>query len=382
MDPPDDNFQYRLAYPVAVPIVGDALDEPDEQFTVLLFIAKLATIGRGTGIATIVDDDAPPTAVTGAAGGVGPDGAALAGLANPGTKATSAWFEYGPTTAYGSSTPATALPGDGTARTIGAALSGLQFGTGYHFRLVAANATGTAYGADNAFTTTYPPAEASTGGASAVTSTAATLAGTARTYGLGGTAWFEYGTTTALGRSTQPQAVAPGAPVSVVNDTLTGLAEGTTYHYRLVVRRGDEVAAGEDESFSTSALVRAPTGKPKAKPKPPSFSAVSSGAVSGSTVVFAVRCVAAKPSCRGSILLDASNRSLSIAGRSTARVGQAAFTRRPGGVVTVRVKLTRKALDALRKTHRLPVLATITVRDSAGKATRTMRLTLTLPRTF
>jgi hypothetical protein len=48
--------------------------------------------------------------------------------------------------------------------------------------------------------------------------------------------------------------------------------------------------------------------------------------------------------------------------------------------VTERVPLTRKALDALRKTRRLPVVATITVRDSAAKATRTMRLTLTAPR--
>jgi hypothetical protein len=135
----------------------------------------------------------------------------------------------------------------------------------------------------------------------------------------------------------------------VVTDTLSGLVGGTTYHFRLVVRRGDEVPQARDESFSTSALVQAPPTTPKAKAQPPSFSAVSSGAVSGSTVIFAVRCVAAKPSCRGSILLDASARSLSTAGRSTSRIGQSAFTRRPGGVVTVRIKLTQKALDALRK---------------------------------
>ena len=369
-----------------MPIVGDALDEPDEQFTVVLFNAKQATIGRGTGTATVVDDDAPPTAVTGDAAGIGPSGAALAGVANPGTKATSVWFDYGLSTAYGSSTPATALPGDGVGRTIRAALSGLQFATGYHFRLVAANATGTTYGADNAFTTAYPPAEAATGGASAVTSTAATVAGTARTYGLGGTAWFEYGTTQALGRSTQPQALAAGALASVVTDTLTGLADGTTYHFRLVVRRGDEVVAGDDATFATSRLVQAPPTKPKAKPKPkpnptpPSFSAISSGTVSNSAVTFAVRCIKAKPSCRGTIAVDAATRALSGAALPvTTRIGQAVFTRRPGGAVQVKVHIGPRAVDAVRK-RRLAVVATIIVRDSAAKATRTMRLTLTMPR--
>ena len=212
------------------------------------------------------------------------------------------------------------------------------------------------------------------------------MAGTARTYGLAGSAWFEYGTTTALGQSTQPQAIAAGASESAVSDTLTGLADGTTYHYRLVIRRGDEVAAGAVETFATSSRVQTPPGtsnpgsKKKTK-KPPSFSALSSGAVSGSAVTFAVRCIKAQPSCRGTIVLAAATRALSGATRpSTTRIGQAAFTRRPGGVVSVRVHLGPRAAEAVRKTRRLAVVATITVHDSAAKATRTMRLTLTMPR--
>src|SRR5439155_24801393 len=43
-------------------IIGDALDEADETFSILLaFGASNYTIGVGQGVATIVDDDAPPS---------------------------------------------------------------------------------------------------------------------------------------------------------------------------------------------------------------------------------------------------------------------------------------------------------------------------------
>lgn len=46
---------------VSVPVVGDALDEPNETFTVNLSNAVGATIRDGIGLGTITDDDAPPT---------------------------------------------------------------------------------------------------------------------------------------------------------------------------------------------------------------------------------------------------------------------------------------------------------------------------------
>jgi Calx-beta domain len=46
---------------ITVPIAGDRLDEFDETFTVGLSSPSGATIADGTGVATIVDDDAPPT---------------------------------------------------------------------------------------------------------------------------------------------------------------------------------------------------------------------------------------------------------------------------------------------------------------------------------
>ncbi len=46
--------------PVPVSVVADALDEPDEQFTVVLGAAAGAVVADGVGLGTIIDDDATP----------------------------------------------------------------------------------------------------------------------------------------------------------------------------------------------------------------------------------------------------------------------------------------------------------------------------------
>ena len=50
---------------VSVPVLGDALIEPDETFSVLLTNAFNATIGNGIGLGTIINDDSnyPPTVI-------------------------------------------------------------------------------------------------------------------------------------------------------------------------------------------------------------------------------------------------------------------------------------------------------------------------------
>ncbi|HEX6812883.1 MAG TPA: fibronectin type III domain-containing protein [Planctomycetota bacterium] len=84
-------------------------------------------------------------------------GATLAGhFTNPNGYTTSAWFEYGPTTAYGTGTPpqwfAAATPIDVTA-----ALTTLQQRATYHYRFVTQNTGGTFAGADRSLTTLAEP---------------------------------------------------------------------------------------------------------------------------------------------------------------------------------------------------------------------------------
>lgn len=65
-----------------------------------------------------------------------------------GTLATTYTFQYGTTTAYGSTTPSVTLPAGTTPAAVQAVIAGLAPGTSYHYRTVATNASGTSYGQD------------------------------------------------------------------------------------------------------------------------------------------------------------------------------------------------------------------------------------------
>ncbi len=95
-----------------------------------------------------------PTVLTGAAGAIGTSGATLNGTGNPNGSATTGHFQYGLTTAYGSTTPNQALGTGSAAVAIGGGnISGLACNTLYHFRATATNPGGAAAGSDQTFTT-------------------------------------------------------------------------------------------------------------------------------------------------------------------------------------------------------------------------------------
>jgi DNA-binding beta-propeller fold protein YncE len=79
----------------------------------------------------------------------------LGALVNPGGVQTSYRFEYGSTSAYGSSTPfPEGSVGEGVeSHAVWAAASGLAPGSTYHYRVVASSELGTVYGPDQTFTT-------------------------------------------------------------------------------------------------------------------------------------------------------------------------------------------------------------------------------------
>jgi len=99
--------------------------------------------------------DPPPPVTTGAPSAVGFTTATLNGLVGAGAS-NNAYFQYGGTTAYGSSTSAAYLGASATARTLATNLSGLPLGTTIHFRLVAENSAGRSVGSDQSFTTGFP----------------------------------------------------------------------------------------------------------------------------------------------------------------------------------------------------------------------------------
>ena len=72
-------------------------------------------------------------------------------VSEPDPRQGSVSFQYGPTTAYGSSTPPQPLPGDSGPQTFTGSVAGLRAGT-YHFRVRATNPDGTSVGTDGVFT--------------------------------------------------------------------------------------------------------------------------------------------------------------------------------------------------------------------------------------
>ena len=96
-----------------------------------------------------------PVVSTGGATGIGDTSATLGGSVNPVNQQTNFHFDYGTSTAYGSTTADQTLSAtDDTSHSVAADVSGLTPGATYHYRLVAVNATGTTAGADQTFTAT------------------------------------------------------------------------------------------------------------------------------------------------------------------------------------------------------------------------------------
>jgi hypothetical protein len=98
-----------------------------------------------------------------------------------------------------------------------------------------------------------PRPQATTGAASAVGETGATLAGTVDPESVDTTWHFEYGTGTAYGASTPDQPAGNGLDPVAASVQVAGLAPGTTYHFRLVAAGGGFTSFGADRTFTTAA---------------------------------------------------------------------------------------------------------------------------------
>jgi len=92
--------------------------------------------------------------------GVGATTATLSGGVYPNGLDTTYYWQYGPTTSYGAQTVPVDIGAGQAAVPVPGSLSGLVPGVTYHYRLVAQNADGTAYGYDSSLTTVVAPADA------------------------------------------------------------------------------------------------------------------------------------------------------------------------------------------------------------------------------
>jgi DNA-binding beta-propeller fold protein YncE len=193
-----------------------------------------------------------PDVTTGAVTAQSEGGATVAGVVNPdGVAVTSCLVEYGATTAYGQTAPCVPGPGSGTEPVnVTADLTGLPLGSTPHYRLVAANANGANYGADESF---IHGAAVDNESFVDVTSTGATLLAQVNPRGTDTTYRFEYGTTVAYGASVPipPGDIGAGSTDVEVQAHLQALSPATAYHVRVAASDATGTTFGPDETFTT-----------------------------------------------------------------------------------------------------------------------------------
>jgi hypothetical protein len=193
------------------------------------------------------------TTTTEAAAPVGSTTATLNGVVRPeGTPYTQCLFEYGLTSSahFTNTAPcnpsALGIPADFSPHAVTAAITGLQVGKAYRFRLVAANENGPQKGRELTFETNGPP-QVSAIGALNADQESATLEAKINPSGFGTSYRFEWGPTASYGNSIpldfEPY-VGEGVNPVQVSAKLSGLSAGTVYHYRVVARS----KAGKTES--------------------------------------------------------------------------------------------------------------------------------------
>jgi hypothetical protein len=125
--------------------------------------------------------------------------------------------------------------------------------------------------------------------ASNISSSTATLIGTVNPNNISTTVTFEYGLTTSYGTTvTAVQSPVTGGTATPVSKAITGLAAGTTYHYRVVGVNSEGTTNGGDMSFTT--LVPKPAATTNAATSISSTGATLAGIISAknasTTVTF------------------------------------------------------------------------------------------------
>jgi uncharacterized protein (TIGR02145 family) len=199
----------------------------------------------------------PPDVSTNIATSITASDAILNGSVNANNSPAIVTFEYGTTPAYGQVVTVSKSPISGNENiNISSGLAGLKESTLYHFRVKAQSIAGTVTGDDLTFATLTLPVTF-TDTANAVTSSSASLRGKVNPGNLLTTVIFEYGLTKEYGTSIN---ATEGPPTGISDKqfiaSVTGLAPGSTYHYRVKATNQAGMTYGSDLTFTTPLVVK------------------------------------------------------------------------------------------------------------------------------
>lgn len=178
--------------------------------------------------------------------------ATLTGTINPHGEATTYYFNYGPTSNYGASTPEVDGGSDDGDQQVSQSISGLEPDTVYHVQVVAKTGDVVRFGGDGLFKT--PPAPTAVAiSPTGISTDAVTLAGDVETHGLTGTYRFDVSSLDgSYSSSTSDQLVSGQASVERVTAQVSGLPAGETFVAQLIVDSGDSIAVSDEVTFATA----------------------------------------------------------------------------------------------------------------------------------
>jgi hypothetical protein len=216
-------------------------------------LALVASAAVCLGIAGIAAAASSPTVTATKATAITDTGAVIHATIDPNDAKTGYVFSYGPTSALGTHSPVQYLGAGTKAEAVSYTITGLQSGTTYYYDVGAESSAGTATSQSLTFKTTgVTPAQATTGGATVISSNSATLTGVVNSQDTTTAYYFVYGPTTGYGMESTPVSVTPSTIPTPVAYTVPGLAPGTTFHYALVAVNGpDNTSTGADATFET-----------------------------------------------------------------------------------------------------------------------------------
>ncbi len=211
-------------------------------------------------------------------------------------------------------------------------------------------------------------ATATTVVASNVTQTSATLFGVVETGGSATNWTFEYGTSTAYGKTTAVGAIPAGQGNVPVSAKVSGLKPGTTYHFQLLAQNNSgapyytvTTSGGGDQTFKT--LAATPGILTLRNPTPVVHK--------NKTVFLFLRCLstsAATNACNGRLSLTTK------VGKRKVGCGKASFGVPAGQTKRITVKVPNACIAALNGARSHRIGATLNASWTGGRLTRGITL--------
>jgi uncharacterized protein (TIGR02145 family) len=225
---------------------------PNKIYFVRAFASNKAGTGYGESVSFVTLGDKPFLNSLDASN-IQPISATLNGTVNPNSLSTIVSFEYGVTANFGNTIIAKQSPITGN-NSVNASvdLSGLMPGTTYLFRIKGENSFGISYGNIITFTTTGGLPTAIIQAATNLQINSARVNGSVNANFLSSTAIFEYGLTISYGYAVSAlQNTISGNTVVNINANLSGLTEGTAYHFRIKATNDLGTTYSNDMTFTT-----------------------------------------------------------------------------------------------------------------------------------